>query len=235
MQQGRMAFRALEEILEVDQSSDLPGTSLVITGEANPILDTRVELKGLREDLSKGGQREMQGQGPLASFIHFSSGDTIIRDQIKRFAKMLDFHKGLFFLTSDRSNAALAKAEGLHPVYYKMPNLYEAKRELTPPTVQCDPKSERIVLGVPFGKLLYELAVQYGSVKVVWDTTHVEVGCDGKGENLDFWLHKYLRIKKGKGLNNLLKNYELVGRFSLEHVKKASESFREKVVGAELA
>src|SRR5262249_10885659 len=44
---GRIAFRALEEILELHRSADLSGVSLTVVGAANPVMDTSVEVRGL--------------------------------------------------------------------------------------------------------------------------------------------------------------------------------------------
>lgn len=234
LKEGRMAFRAIQEILELDQSCDLPGVSLIIAGEANPTLDTRHELKGLRRDLSRERARQ---EGNRFSYIHFSSGDTIIRDQIKHFAKMVDFHKGLFFLTSDKSNAALAKAEGLHPIYYKVPKLYNTPpKGINPPNIHCESCNPDlpITIRVPVGKLVYEVAVQFGSVRLKWDSDQVELRCDRMGENLEFWLHKKLWMEKGQALSKILKNYELNGKFSLKDVEQGIESLRSKMGSADI-
>ncbi len=227
--QGRMGFRALQEILELDLSADLTGISLTIVGEANPVLDTRVELRGLREDFSMRATK--QALPRLAPKI--SSGDTIIRDQFKHFLRQMDFHKGVYFLTSDKTNAALAKTEGLHSVYYKTPPWYKAKEEVKLPGIPCKPGPGQITIAVPLGKLIYELAVQFGRIKVGWDTEETEIACDGKGESLDRWILKDLRIKDYE-LKKLLRNYESTGKFPLDHVKKMWNDLSERLTGVEV-
>lgn len=223
---GRMGFRALQEILELDQSADLMGVSLIIVGEANPVLDTRVELRGLREDMAK---RSPQPAGGHLS-TKLSTGDTIIRDQFKHFLRQLDFHKGAYFLTADKSNAALAKTEGLHPVYQKVPPWYAAKDEIEPPRILCEPGPEVITLAVPLGKLVYEVAVQFGSIKIGWDTDEIEIACDDRGESLDHWIYKDLRVG-GRHLEKLMRNYDSVGKFSLVQAKNVWDEFAEKIGG----
>jgi hypothetical protein len=48
---GCRGFRALQEILELGQSADWMGINLMISGGANPSLDTRVGLRTLRDEL----------------------------------------------------------------------------------------------------------------------------------------------------------------------------------------
>lgn len=225
---GRMGFRALQEMLELDQSSDLMGVSLIIVGEANPVLDTRVELRGLREDLAK---RAPQPVSELLS-TKLSTGDTIIRDQFKHFLRQLDFHKGAYFLTADKSNVALAKTEGLHPVYQKVPPWYAARDEIEPPRILCKPEPEAITLVVPLGKLVYELAVQFGTIKAGWDTEEIEIACDARGESLDHWVYRDLMIE-GRHLRKLMRNYDSVGKFPLDQVKKVWDELAEKMAGIE--
>jgi len=199
--EGRMGFRALQEIIELAQSSDIPGISLVIVGMANPILDTRVELQGLREDFSK---REMQAnqenqlQETVRRFtrsLKTSSGDMIIRDQFKEFLKQINFHKGTYFLTADKSNTALARTEGLHPIYFPFPyNYYKKNYDFSFYEVRTS-NGKGIEIKVPLGKLIYEMAIQFGTIKIKWADKEIKIQCDSKGEILDHWLYKRLRIE----------------------------------------
>jgi DNA-binding protein len=226
---GRMGFRALQEILELDQSTDLMGVSLLIVGEADPALDTRVELRGLREDLAKSAPPSVHSL--LSAKV--SSGDTIIRDQFKHFLQHINFHKGAFFLSADKSNVALAKTEGLRPIYQKIPPWQVSRRVIDPPRILCKPEPE-IVLTVPLGKLIYELAVQFGSIKIRWAAEEIEVACDAKGESLDHWLCRELRIESRDDLKKLLRHYEAVGKVSLEQVKKVWDTIIEEITGGDI-
>jgi len=247
---GRMGFRALQEILELNQAKDLSGISLFIVGEANPVLDTRVEIRGLRKDLAKSFMeafrqiKQMDEKKEKEDNIDedddkvqrpmiLSSGDMLIRDQFKHFLREIDFHKGIYFLTSDKSNAALAQAEGLHTIYCKKPYIKktDVKKSIKPQTINISNGSQgdKIILGVPLGKLIYELAVGFGTIKVVWDNEiEIEIGCDGKGESLDYWLYKKLRINN-HDLQKLLNNYNKVGKFPLDKVKKIWDDLNKEV------
>ncbi len=226
MDEGRMGFRALQEILELDQSTDLMGVSLLIVGEANPMLDTRVELRGLREDLARREPR------PRLS-ARLSTGDTIIREQFRQFLHQIGSYKGAYFLTADKSNVALAKIEGLHPIYYKKPRSQDAGGVIDPPRILCKPELE-ITLIVPIGKLIYELAVEFSSIKISWDATEeIEIACDAIGESLDPWLYRALIIGTRKHLRKLLRNYASVGKFPLDKIKKVWGELAERMTGIE--
>lgn len=186
---GRMGYRALQEILELDQGKDLRGVSLLIVGETDPVLDTRVEIRGLRDDIKQstiaGGK----------SSPKMSVGDTIIRDQFKSFLRQLSFHKGTFFLTGDKSNSALGQAEGLHSLYF--PPVYwkqslQPGQEIVPPRVAY--KEQNLTMCVPLGKLIYELAVQFGSISLAWNGSAVRLNCDSRGDSLEHWIHRELKI-----------------------------------------
>jgi DNA-binding protein Alba len=238
---GRMGFRALQEILELNRAKDLSGISLIIVGESNPVLDTRLELQALRTDLFyniqnmfrrvqkleaddkkvRDDERSIQSSG-----IKLSTGDMIIRDQFKQFLRQIDFHKGMYFLTSDKSNAALAQTEGLQSIYYTKPPAYlikeSAERPIRPKRIRYKvsnrKQSGEIIFGVPLGKLIYELAVGFGTINVRYNNEEIKIRCDGKGESLDYWLFKDLMIRH-EDLQKLLNNYEKVGKFSLDKIK----------------
>jgi hypothetical protein len=186
-----VAYRALEEIVELNNSADIAGVSLMVAGAADPAMDARVELRKLREDLVMQRNRDLPsgpGQQSAKKPPKSSSGDMIIRAQYREFLRQIDFHKGTFFLTADKSNAALARAEGLHAIYYKTPSYDAALGEVGPHVIPCTPSEASIRMAVPFGKLLYELAVQFGSIRITWGRQKVQLHCDEKGESLDHWL-----------------------------------------------
>jgi len=198
---GRKGFRALGEIFELSQCVDLAGISLIVVGESNPVLDIRVELRELRKLLADGknsskpkdnNTRESKDK----NFRKSSSGDAFIRGQFKSFIQKINFYRGgVFFLTSDKTCAALAHAEGLHPIYYQIP----ATRELMIENYQLKMPSEKIKIFHPavFGKLIYECAVQFGDIKIAWNTpsrNEVSIKCDCKGNLIDHWFHKNLFI-----------------------------------------
>jgi cold shock CspA family protein len=90
---------------------------------------------------------------------------------------------------------------------------------------------EPITIHVPIGKLIYELAVQFGSILICWDNNNkVRVECDTKGESLDLWTSRSLRIEK-EGLKILVNEYEKSGRFFLPQVIRVWNEINEKVYG----
>jgi hypothetical protein len=220
---GRMGFRALQEIIELNQCADIQGVSTLIIGEANPILDTRVEIQGLRQDLYKLGTSKFT---PRKS----SSGDMIIRDQFKNFIRQINFHKGIYFLTADKSNAALAGAEGLNPIYFWPGECYYEGKYFSDIISKSqkdsrDKKSTNLVeeytikdtpvkLKVPVGKLIYEMAVEFGTISIEDKTgKKVTLECDRLGRTLDGWFYRRLEIKN-KDYNILLRKYK--GKFNLK-------------------
>lgn len=230
--EGRMAFRALQEIIEIDQSPDLPGISLFIVGETDPVLDTKIELQGLRQDLAKNrSQKTGKYIEELRKTISpkRSTGDIFIRDQFKQFIRQMDFHKGIYFLTADKSNAALSRAEGLFSIYYPLPNQKEVQGiksdgEVKPVRIPCGKSThEPITLSVPLGKLIYELAVQFGNIKINWEDDEIEIRCDPFGASLDHWVNRELTIKNQRVL---IDNYATNGKISLDNVERFwSENF----------
>ncbi len=196
---GRQAFRALEEIIELNESYDIQGISLVIVGETDPVLETKVEIAGLRQDMLK-----LMSKGESVSTWHYrksSSGDIIIRDQFKNFIRKIDFHKGVYFITSDKSNAALADAEGLHSIYVKIPaegSGYDySMRKYREYVVEGTPQ---IKISVPIGKLIYEFAVEFGKIYLYYEKNgekhKIDINIDLLGEKIDHWVHRRLQINK---------------------------------------
>jgi len=235
--EGRMGFRALQEIIELGQSTDIPGVSLVIVGEANPILDTKVEIKGLREDFSKieklksKGTRHKYDVSKIYRTMKTSSGDMIIRDQFKAFLKEINFHKGTYFLTADKSNTALARTEGLHPIYFPFPFEYFINHSEFSP--YCIPTKEHgeLSINVPLGKLIYEVAVQFGTIKIRWDNKEISVQCDARGETLDYWICRSLMINK-RDFNKLLPR-DYTGLFDLNKITNIWKKLTENLIGLE--
>ncbi len=83
----------------------------------------------------------------------------MIRDQFKAFLRGIDFRKGIFFLTLDKTNASLAAAEGLTSIRIQHPRRLRKGDELTMPP------EESILIG----RLAYELAIEFGTIRVAWE------------------------------------------------------------------
>ena len=225
---GRMGFRALQEIIELSQNPDIVGVSIIIVGEANPVLDTRIELQGLRNDFYNMNMINKENR-VFKRKTKTSSGDMIIRDQFKKFLRKIDFHKGVYFLTADKTNVALARTEGLHPIYFKFPGkVYYGNRVIKPFIISNNTYND-ISIDIPIGKLIYEFAVEFGSITINIGNAEILIHCDSKGENLDNWLKRQLIIEK-KYLRILLGEYESMFNFDdlLKKCNDLNENFIDK-------
>jgi len=232
LHKGRMGFRALQEIMELSENIDIPGISLLIHGETNPIFDTKNTLAKIRKDIHRAIYNlRSEHQFPFHPPKKGSSGDMTIRYQFKRFLSQIDFHKGTFFLTSDKSNYAMAQAEGLHPIYIPYPGIpFRNGSSISIDPVRIPEKVEedgkQIMLNVPIGNLIYELAISFGEIIISFGEQSPSVECDRKGDDIGCWVHKQLRISNDD-LSRLLKNY--TGKFNLGKVynlhKKVTDRF----------
>lgn len=132
---GRRGFRALQEIMHLNRTSGFRGLSVLVAGQTNPE-QARLSADGLT----------------------VLNADSMIRDQFKTFLKGVDFHKGIFFLTLDKTNASLAQAEGLNAIRVPGPRRLHRGTEVTLPP-------DEVVL---LARVIYELAVEFGIVRVGW-------------------------------------------------------------------
>ena len=230
---GRNAFRALQEIIELSENVDIPGVSLLIHGESDPALDTKGYLEQIRRDLfnifeSSGNLSDDRKHGRKGTKYrrHKSSmADMMIRGQFKSFLSQMDFHKGTYFLTADKTNSALAQAEGLNPIYLG----YSGKnKSIEGFSVVNEDNGEKIQFHPSLGNLIYEMAVSFGQIVIQSGDLITTLECDRKGESLGRWLNKQLRIHEEE-LKELLHVYH--GRFDLEECaniwKKLINKFEE--------
>jgi hypothetical protein len=88
---------------------------------------------------------------------------------------------------------------------------------------------EPVTFRVPIGKLIYELAVQWGRIFVQWDGKEVALFSDSRGERLDYWSNRCLKIDEDSR-KILLKGYE--GPFDLKEVMKVYLRLQENFAGA---
>ena len=204
--EGIMGYRAIQEIIELRNNIDIPGLSLLIVGEADPVLDHKAFLQRINDNIYNLGKtnKEFHGKPSRKS----SSGDMAIRNQFKKFLRQLDFHKGIFFLTADKSNSALATAEGLHSIYMAPPHLknnaFIRSSKLT--DKNSNPQNE-LRMNVPLGSIIYELTLSFKEIAVFVGGKKITLLSDLYGRSLDVWLNKQLRIPR-KDLENLTKDYK---------------------------
>ncbi len=185
---GRMGYRALQEITTLKRTEAFQGMSVLVVGQTNP------------------EQLRMSPDG-----LSILNADSLIRDQFKAFLRGIEFRKGIFFLTMDKTNASMAAAEGLSALRIQHPRRLRKGDEVAPP------KEETVLLA----RLLYELAVEFGTVRVAWN--------DGGGHHLDLegaWTWKsmehwesfqLLSSDRDRGFDKVTSRY-IGGRFDLRRV-----------------
>ena len=212
---GRKGFRALQEAMELSERINIPGVSLLIHGETNPVLDMKNNIFAIRGDIHRY-INEQNGTNNNFRLRKSSGGDMAIRNQFKNFLNQVNFHKGTFFLSTDKSCTAMAMAEGLCPVYIPYNHLANDNLEpfsITGPQENGGKESHKITFSAPLGNILYELAVSFGEIVVSCGDQTPSIKCDCKGDDIGRWVHKQLQISKDD-LELLLKNYS--GRFNLD-------------------
>lgn len=213
---GRMAFRALQEILELSEHIDIPGVSITVSGEVNPVLDTKGDIRGIREDIQTMYKNIHTSSSTYFKVRKSSSADMSIRSQYKHFLRQIDFHKGAYFLTEDKSNSALALVEGLHPVYLSKPGgKHGMPQVISPARLQSEEGDELLNVTPSIGSVIYELCVSHQEIMITAGDIGFTLACDGKGESMDYWLRKNLRMDRHT-LEALLSQYE--GRFNLRAI-----------------
>ncbi len=132
---GRMGYRALQEITSLKRTEAFQGMSVLVVGQTNP------------------EQLRMTPDG-----LTILNADSMIRDQFKTFLRGIEFRKGIFFLTMDKTNASMAAAEGLNALRIQHPGRLHKGDELSMP-------KEEVVL---LARVAYEMAVEFGKVRLSW-------------------------------------------------------------------
>jgi hypothetical protein len=140
--EGRIGQRALQEILELDTNIDFKGVSIMTIGEIPPTYDS------FKNDPARW--------------------DSEIRFQVRDFISKISFHKGAFFITQDRINAMMARAEGLQALFLQKPEYVELVKKYL---VSEDPSSVLYELAVSFGEIEIE---KIGKFSVFWPEKHVD-------------------------------------------------------------
>lgn len=228
---GRMGFRSLQEVLDLSENIDIPGISLLIHGETNPVIDIKNALVGIRKDMGKYFWSLNGVSARSYSFKKSSSGDMSIRTQFKKFLNQIDFHKGTFFLTTDKSNSALAQAEGLSPIYIPyssaspVSDLSDNSDFFTSIKIpdKPDEKGIQLTLNVPLGNIIYEMAVSFGEIIVSCGDHSPSIECHRKGDDIGRWVHKQLLISKND-LGALFQDY--TGKYKL----KTADQLNQKLI-----
>lgn len=154
---GRMGYRALQEITALKRTEAFQGMSVLVVGQTNP--------EQLR--LSPDG-------------LTILNADSMIRDQFKTFLRGIEFRKGIFFLTMDKTNASMAAAEGLSALRIQHPRRLRKGDEVE------IPKEEAVLIA----RVVYELAVEFGKVRVAWNEGgphHLDLEGEWTWKSMEHW------------------------------------------------
>ncbi len=194
---GRMGYRALQEITALKRTEAFQGMSVLVVGQTNP--------EQLR--LSPDG-------------LTILNADSMIRDQFKTFLRGIEFRKGIFFLTMDKTNASMAAAEGLNALRIQHPRRLRKGDEVE------IPKEEAVLLA----RVVYELAVEFGKVRVAWNdggAHHLDLEGEWTWKAMEHWEDfQLLCSDTDRGFAKALSRY-VGGRFDAHRVLKEWEALRE--------
>ena len=153
-----------------------------------------------------------------------SSHDSIIRDQFREFLQRISFYKGSYFLTCDRASHALARSEALHSLYYSKNKETDIRNQingedkmLSPSSINCniDGKDQTVLLRVPLARVIHELSVDFGRIKINSGDIKLEISLDERGE-LQYWINQIF-FAKHEALKRLAQSYQ---GFSIEIAEK---------------
>lgn len=113
--------------------------------------------------------------------------DSLIRNQFQAFLSDISFHKGTFFLSQDRVNVMMSGTEGADGLYLQKPDL----DEFSTGTISLQELTQ----------LLYELCIQFGSIRLVDDETDeikTELSVLWPGKQVSDWRESMLKINRLK-------------------------------------
>ncbi|HYM40187.1 MAG TPA: PIN domain-containing protein [Thermoplasmata archaeon] len=185
---GRMGYRALQEITTLKRTEAFQGMSVLVVGQTNP--------EQLR--LSPDG-------------LTILNADSLIRDQFKAFLRGIEFRKGIFFLTMDKTNASMAAAEGLSALRIQYP------RRLRKGDEASMPREETVLLA----RVLYELAVEFGRARVAWNDAgahHLDLEGAWTWKSMEHWeAFQLLGSDRDRGFDKIMTRY-IGGRFDLRRI-----------------
>lgn len=196
---GRRGYRALQEITMLNRTVGFQGLSVLVAGDTNP------------------EQARLSPDG-----MTILNADSMIRDQFKAFLRGVEFRKGIFFLTLDKTNASLAAAEGLNALLVRHPRRLRKGDQLTMP------KEDSILLA----RVLYELAVEFGIVRVSWDDRgehHLDLDGAWSWKSMEHWeAWQLLSVEHDAGFHKAL-SHSVAGRFDAKRLLKEWERLTEEL------
>ena len=197
---GRLGFRALQEMMVLQENRGSSGSSVHVVGKTNP-----QQLRYSDEDSTR-----------------LENADSLIRDQFRNFVDEFNMNKGVYFLTMDKTNASLGKAEGLKAVRVKHPKMVKTGYDLQ------QPKGDTILLS----RVLYEIAVEFGLIEISWKEKrrmhYIELDSGWQWKNMGHW-EDWQLLCSGYD-NGFFKAIEAFDVLSIDPVNEAWKELREAMV-----
>ncbi len=194
---GRMGYRALQEVTSLKRAEAFQGMSVLVVGQTNP--------EQLR--LSPDG-------------LTVLNADSMIRDQFKSFLRGIEFRRGIFFLTMDKTNASMASAEGLNALRIQHPHRLRKGDEVHAPP------EETVLLA----RALYELAVEFGTIRIAWNdgsAHHLDLEGGWTWKAMEHWEEFQLLCSDvDRGFDKAMTRY-IGGRFDVRRILDVWQEFRD--------
>jgi len=109
--------------------------------------------------------------------------DALIRDQYQDFLDDIGFHKGTFFLSENRVNVMMTGTEGGDALYLQKPEFDDIKQGATSME--------------DFTKLIYELCVQFGSLRIKptgSEAPSIDLSIYWPGKQISDWANEKMNI-----------------------------------------
>jgi hypothetical protein len=192
-----MGYRALQEITSLKRTEAFQGMSVLVVGQTNP---------------------EQLHHSPDGLTI--LNADSMIRDQFKTFLRGIEFRKGIFFLTMDKTNASMAAAEGLSALRIQHPHRLRKGDEVTAP------REETVLLA----RVLYELAVEFGTTRIAWNDGgphHLDLEGSWTWKSMEHWeAFQLLAGERDRGFDKAMARY-VGGRFDAHRILDVWQEVRD--------
>ncbi len=171
-----------------------------------PTARARLAQRALQEILALDTKKDpiyrglsIMSVGELPPDFSVLSGDSVrkdsaIRRQFRDFLRGITFHKGSFLISQDRVNVMMARAEGLEGLYLQKPEW----EEIGPRTVREDEEK-----GVLLWRLIYELCVGFGRIRIERTSATLELDISWPGKHVVDWEAAKVMVEAKKAENDV--------------------------------
>ena len=140
----------------------------------------------------------------------------------------IDEFKGI--ITADKACATVARTRGLDPIYFQSPLTEFGKNSKVMDYKIPVQNQEDISVKIPIGRLIYELAVQFGEINLKWKGKKIALTCDIEGKTIDNWIYKRLMCSS-KDLAKLQESH--YGMFDFYYVSCIWQELLHKFMGVD--